>query len=60
MKWSHAMYPPTSRMVVVMMVVVQVTQGGPGPAVMLQMQGLVVGLGVACLPFPLALGLSGR
>ena len=30
---------PTSRMVVVMVVVVQVTQGRPSPTVVLQMQG---------------------
>ncbi len=34
--------PPTSRMVVVMVVVVQVTQWRPSPAIVLQMQGLVV------------------
>lgn len=33
---------PTSRMVVVMVVVVQVTQGRSSPAVVLQMQGFVV------------------
>ena len=48
---------PTSRMVEVMVVVVQVTQGRPSPAIVLQVQGLVVRLGVACLPFPLAVGL---
>lgn len=45
---------------VVMMVVVQVTQGRPGPTVVIQVQGLIMRLGVAGLPFPLAVGLTGR
>lgn len=34
--------PPTSRMVMVVVVVVQITQGRPSPSVVLQVQGLVV------------------
>lgn len=45
-------------MVVVMVMVVKVTQGRPSPTVVLQMQSLVVRLGVAGLPFPLAVGLT--
>lgn len=50
---------PTSRMVV-MMVVVQVTQGRPGPTIMIQVKGLIMRLGVAGLPFPLTVRLTGR
>lgn len=44
----------------VMMVVMEVSQRRASTTIMLQMQGLIVRLGVAGLPFPLAVGLTRR
>ena len=49
----------TGRVVVVMVVVVQVSQRGPAATVVFQVEGLVMGLGVARLPLPLAVSVGG-
>ena len=49
----------TGRVVVMMVVVVQVSQRGPAATVVFQVEGLVMGLGVAGLPLPLAVSVGG-